>query len=112
MPTPFPGMDPYLERRGLWEEVHISLIVAIRHFLTPLLRPRYRAAIEPSILPQPEEIVERYLGIRDTQTHEVITAIEILSPTNTSTASSMTSTIKAVTTWPLSTPTLSNRHSR
>lgn len=34
------------------------------------------------ILPQPEEIVERYLEIRDTQTHEVITAIGILSPTN------------------------------
>ena len=30
----------------------------------------------------PEEIVERYLEIRDTATQEVITAIEILSPTN------------------------------
>lgn len=130
MPTPFPGMDPYLERRGLWEEIHTDLISRIRQFLIPLLRPRYRVAIEqrtylsllstkeqPSgkpdvmitlktptlptamaavaiaepevadaplvgILPQPEEIVERYLEIRDTQTQEVITAIEILSPTN------------------------------
>ena len=130
MLTPLPGMDPYLERRGLWEEVHTDLITRIRQFLIPLLRPRYRVAIEqrtylsllpakeqPSgkldvmitlknptlptamaavaiampevadpplvgILPQPEEIVERYLEIRDTQTHEVITAIEILSPTN------------------------------
>src|SRR5215510_3885190 len=46
MPTPFPGMDPYLERRGLWEEAHAGLIVGIQHFLTPLLRPRYRVAIE------------------------------------------------------------------
>ncbi len=46
MPTPFPGMDPYLERRGLWEEVHTGLIVDIQRFLTPLLRPRYRVATE------------------------------------------------------------------
>jgi Protein of unknown function (DUF4058) len=46
MPTPFPGMDPYLERRGLWEEVHTDLIARIRQFLIPLLRPKYRVAIE------------------------------------------------------------------
>jgi hypothetical protein len=131
MPTPFPGMDPYLERRGLWEEIHTDLISHIRQFLIPLLRPKYRVAIEqrtylslvmsnreltgkPDILvtenrpigprsahtslalaeptvaeqpiagelPTPEEVVDRYLEIRDTKTHEVITAIEILSPTN------------------------------
>ncbi|HRW03678.1 MAG TPA: DUF4058 family protein [Caldilineaceae bacterium] len=46
MPTPFPVMDPYLECRGLWEEVHSDLITRIRQFLTPLLRPKYRVAIE------------------------------------------------------------------
>ncbi len=46
MPTPFPGMDPYLERRGLWEEVHTGLIAAIQQFLTPLVRPHYRVAVE------------------------------------------------------------------
>ena len=46
MATPFPGMDPYLERRGLWEEIHTDLIARIRQFLIPLLRPRYRVAIE------------------------------------------------------------------
>ncbi|MGB0387355.1 MAG: DUF4058 family protein [Ardenticatenaceae bacterium] len=25
-PSPFPGMDPYLERPGLWHEVHADLI--------------------------------------------------------------------------------------
>ena len=33
-------------------------------------------------LPLPEEVTERYLEIRDTQTSAVITAIEILSPKN------------------------------
>lgn len=46
MPTPFLGMDPYLERPNLWSNVHNSLIAAIRDFLTPRLRPRYFVAIE------------------------------------------------------------------
>lgn len=46
MPTPFPGMDPYLERPSLWSNIHNSLITAIRDFLTPRLRPRYFVAVE------------------------------------------------------------------
>ncbi len=46
MGTPFPGMDPYLERRGLWEEVHSGLILAMQAALNPQVAPRYRAAIE------------------------------------------------------------------
>ena len=34
------------------------------------------------VLPQFEEVHERYLEIRDVQTHAVVTAIEILSPSN------------------------------
>jgi hypothetical protein len=59
MPTPFPGMDPYLERRGIWEQVHTDLIVSIRRFLTPLLRPRYHVGIEErtylTVLPPDEQ---------------------------------------------------------
>src|SRR5215471_13348790 len=129
MPTPFPGMDPYLERRGIWEQVHTDLIVSIRRFLTPLLRPRYHVGIEertylavlppeeqgagiPDVLitspqhdsgsapttstlatpeavqplvaelPLPEEVTERYLEIRTVPEQQVITVIEILSPSN------------------------------
>ena len=35
MSTPFPGMDPYLERAGMWEEVHTRLIVAMADALGP-----------------------------------------------------------------------------
>ena len=45
----FPGMDPYLEDPRIWTEVHTSLIVYIRDYLQPLLRPRYRAAIESRV---------------------------------------------------------------
>ena len=131
MQTPFPGMDPYLERRGLWHEVHADLIVGIRQYLVPLLRPRYRVAIEqhtylalsppkaekpvgyPDVLvvspkttgpitqpadsahattigvspvvgelPMFSEVKQRFLEVRDVETREVITAIEILSPAN------------------------------
>lgn len=46
MPTPFPGMDPYLEQAGLWPDVHNRLIAALADFLAPALRPRYFVAIE------------------------------------------------------------------
>lgn len=128
MPTPFPGMDPYLERRGLWEEVHTGLIAGIQRSLNPLIRPRYRAAIErrvylaertpeeytgkadalivstreatvtyeaagplehrlvwPVELPMAEEVTERYLELREVETGEVVTIIEILSHSNKST---------------------------
>lgn len=61
MPTPFPGMDPYLERCGIWEQVHTSLIVGIQYHLTPLLRPKYRVAIEQrtylALLPPDDQLV-------------------------------------------------------
>lgn len=46
MPTPFPGVDPYLERTGLWPDVHNRLIVRIADELAPRLRPRYFVSIE------------------------------------------------------------------
>ncbi len=46
MPTPFPGMDPYLERADIWPNVHNSLVIAMRDELAPLLRPRYYVAVE------------------------------------------------------------------
>lgn len=46
MKTPFPGMDPYLERPDLWPDVHNSLIAHLRDALAPLLRPKYYVSIE------------------------------------------------------------------
>ena len=44
MPSPFPGMDPYLEGY-LWPDVHNALANKIRQQLTPVLRPRYTARL-------------------------------------------------------------------
>lgn len=45
MPSPFPGMDPYLEA-SLWPDVHNALASKIRAFLAPQLRPKYAARLE------------------------------------------------------------------
>lgn len=45
MPSPFPGMDPYLEGY-LWADVHNALASKTRQLLVPLLRPRYTARLE------------------------------------------------------------------
>ncbi|MBM3224586.1 MAG: DUF4058 family protein [Candidatus Tectomicrobia bacterium] len=45
MPTPFPGMDPYLERAGIWEEVRTRLLVAMADALGSQVRPKYRVGI-------------------------------------------------------------------
>ena len=53
---PFPGMNPYLEARRLWPEIHNKLISDIHYFLCETLPPRYTAAMEERV------IVEETLG--------------------------------------------------
>jgi hypothetical protein len=122
-------MDPYLEEREFWPDLHHSLITAIRDALAPQVAPRYRVRIERRTYLSTEELQERhtrpdaavitapertapvggtaiatvvaptspaetiqlpsfdeihqgYIEIRDGRTHEVVTALEVLSPTN------------------------------
>jgi hypothetical protein len=126
MPSPFPGMDPYLEARDVWPDVHLRLIAEIARNLSPQVAPAYYVAVEqytyvvpleggerlirpdvalvapPSpreaaaggvatavaitpqtvLLPSFETVHEGYLEIRAVRTHDVITVIESLSPTN------------------------------
>lgn len=128
MPSPFPGMDPYLERPTLWPGVHVLLISGVATRLGPRVAPNYYVAVEertyiasadstsfmgrpdvvlvgpqrsPGValpggnggsavlerpltlaLPMPDQVRERYLEIRDSATHQVVTVIEVLSPSN------------------------------
>ena len=43
MPSPFPGMDPYLEEPRRWPDVHQRLITYLTDALQPAIRPRYHA---------------------------------------------------------------------
>ena len=137
MPSPFPGMNPYLEEPELGPAVHHDLISALRDALLPLLLPNYFVTIElreyelslvdlelvaigdvsitqerrsapapngpqqitaaadgrqrdgrtgPTVLaadvPRAVPVREHFLVIRRPRAHELITVIEVLSPTN------------------------------
>ena len=112
MSTPFPGMDPYLERRGTWEDIHTPLVLEIANALESVIRPLHRIDIERRVyvtmlfepepldvppapagategamlrqceLPQPTQVVEHFLQIRDVITMSVVTTIEVLSLDN------------------------------
>ena len=128
MPSPFPGMDPYLEEPGLWPDVHHELMSVAREMLNRSLRPKYHVRIEERVyisdendpgrrvivpdlriaavsegyepgfpnhsdalaIAEPivcttlidDEIHEARLEIIDRQQQQVVTVIEILSPSN------------------------------
>ncbi|BAU15736.1 hypothetical protein LEP3755_63010 (plasmid) [Leptolyngbya sp. NIES-3755] len=46
MPSPFPGMNPYLEHLTFWSEFHSRLIVEVSNALVPSLRPKYYVGVE------------------------------------------------------------------
>jgi hypothetical protein len=41
MPSPFPGMDPYIERAAIFPDFHDRLLIYLGAALRPLLRPKY-----------------------------------------------------------------------
>ncbi|MBI4671611.1 MAG: DUF4058 family protein [Chloroflexi bacterium] len=49
MPSPFPGMDPFLEGY-LWPDVHQALASKIREVLAPQIRPKYVARLEVTVV--------------------------------------------------------------
>lgn len=125
MPSPFPGMDPYLEG-SLWMTVHVQLSAEIARQLAPLLRPRYLAMTAERFVMESDDgvavtttslypdvgVAQRGMGqgggagaavaaaplqlatvmptavphvtveIRDAANRQLVTAIEVLSPTN------------------------------
>lgn len=114
MPSPFPGMDPYLEGEE-WSSVHTALSVEIARQLAPKLRPRYIARTELRFATQgsdtypdvgvavrempatylagappplemttfvPESATEYTVQIRTVAGRQLVTSIEVLSPTN------------------------------
>src|SRR3954465_953388 len=49
MPSPFPGMDPYLEDPGLWPDVHHRLISIVSDLIAERVRPKYYVRIEDRV---------------------------------------------------------------
>ncbi|MBI3925389.1 MAG: DUF4058 family protein [Armatimonadetes bacterium] len=57
MPSPFPGMDPFLEGH-LWPDFHHRMASEVARRLTAQLRPRYVARLELYIVEDPSPEAE------------------------------------------------------
>jgi hypothetical protein len=91
MPSPLPGMDPFLEDEKLWPQFQMHLVHSLYQLLLPGLMDRYRArlaercyvveqALFTSIIR--EEHREPYLEIRQRTDARLVTAVEVVSPAN------------------------------
>ena len=129
MPSPFPGMNPYLEQEDVWHDFHERFIPFLATILGGQLRPRYIVKIDKHIYVHESEVESRrlvgradvsvgkslgrstpepvsgtaagvleaparvrlpavdherlsFVEIRDRRDRELVTVIELLSPTN------------------------------
>lgn len=126
MPSPFPGMNPYLEQDDVWHDFHQSVIPLMREMLREQVRPNYVVKVEEHLfihelsseerrflgrgdvtradsglsatstasvtlteapaygwLPNVTDVERHsYLEIRDRSSRELVTVIELLSPSN------------------------------
>jgi Protein of unknown function (DUF4058) len=70
MPSPFPGMNPYIERPDVWKDFHDTFIPAARESLAPQIRPRYYVRIEEHLFIHEPAASERFpLGRPDLSVH-------------------------------------------
>ena len=94
MPSPFPGMDPYLEDESLWPAFHHQLVMGLYQILLPGLVDRYRArvhqrqyfteqALFTSVTRQ--EHREDYIEIRQRSDGRLVTLLDVVSPSNKTT---------------------------
>jgi hypothetical protein len=65
MPSPFPGMDPFLEKPALWLDVHLELISGIRAQLNAKLRPKYHIRAEERVYISDEDDPGREVIVPD-----------------------------------------------
>ena len=125
VPSPFPGMNPFIEQAAHWQDFHTELLTTIRRSLTPQVGPNYVVRIEEHLyihdmppeprrpvgradvsvarsgatngagvatdvleapaeveIPEQDEERVRFLEVRDRRGRELITVIELLSPSN------------------------------
>lgn len=117
MPSPFPGMNPYLEQERAWNDFHESFMPAARDAIAAQVRPHFIAKINEHLFiheaPEaPRQLLGRaapadsfgatalveapcrvqlpavdveqlsFIEIRDRDDWQLVTVIELLSPTN------------------------------
>ena len=95
MPSPLPGMDPYLETPAVWPAFHRQLVAALYQTLLPGLVDRYRARVVArrytaelvlftSITREPHE--EEVIEVRSRADGRLLTVVDVVSLGNRTTA--------------------------
>jgi len=77
MPSPFPGMNPFLEHPDVWSTFHTGILAAMADRLSAQVRPDYLVHMEAHLIER-----QRYLEIRDRRNRELMAVVELLSPVN------------------------------
>jgi hypothetical protein len=84
MPSPFPGMDPYLEDPVRWPDMHQGLITYIRDALSPQIRPNYFArmgervyVISPPHAMYPDVMLVQRAARETTTTYAPVSVAEV-----------------------------------
>lgn len=57
MPSPFPGMDPFIESQ-MWEDFHTRFITTLSESLVPKVRPQYTVSVERYVYVTRDEDVQ------------------------------------------------------
>lgn len=65
MPSPFPGMNPYLEHPGVWVDFHHTYLTFIREAIAGQVAPDYQVRIEQHVYIEDEPDDRRLIGIAD-----------------------------------------------
>ncbi len=63
MPSPFPGMDPWIEDSEIWSDFHGGLAEEIRSKLNAVIDPRYVARLTPRVTYEEVEVA-KIRGVR------------------------------------------------
>jgi hypothetical protein len=94
MPSPFPGMNPYLEQEDAWHDFHESSMPRVRDVISAQVNPRYIVKIDEHIFIHVFSAEQRrflgradierlaFLEIRDRRSRQLVTLIEFLSTAN------------------------------
>jgi len=66
MPSPFPGMNPYLEQSDAWQDFHQSFLIHARDSLSAQVGPNYLVKVEVRLILHERSAEERrFVGIAD-----------------------------------------------
>ena len=93
MPSPFPGMDPYLEDGRLWPGFQHQLVACLYQLLLPNVADRYRARVAQRryVTETPlftsvirEEHCEDFIELRSRSDSRLVTLLDLVSPLNKS----------------------------